>query len=446
MNLHFPVSFTWGVATSAYQIEGSPLADGAGPSNWHRFAHQPGRILGGDTGDVACDHYHRFREDVALIKRLGVAAYRFSFNWARIQPEGRGKVNPKGLDFYKRLVDALHAHGIRPFATLHHWDLPAALEDDGGWLNRDTALRFADFTERMAAALDGQIEDWCTLNEPWVIMHAGHVEGVHPPGLRDLTLVPRVAYNLLLAHAEAVRAYRASGRHRIGLVVNIEPKYAASEDPRDLAARARAEAYMNRLFLDPIFQGRWPEELIEAMGETAWRAALAEPIAPLRETIDWLGLNYYTRAVVRHKAGGFLDTETVRQPGLHTEMDWEVFPQGLTDALVWLHERTNGIPLFITENGAAFDDPPVSEGRVHDPLRVSYLNEHIQAALHALQRGVDLRGYFAWSLLDNFEWQFGYSKRFGLVHVDPATGARIPKDSARLFTEVAATNGTCLSV
>jgi len=446
LSTRFPTGFTWGVATSAYQIEGSPLADGAGPSNWHRFAHQPGRILGGDTGDVACDHYHRFREDVALIKRLGVAAYRFSFNWARIQPEGRGKVNPKGLDFYKRLVDELHAHGIRPFATLHHWDLPAALEDAGGWLSRDTALRFADFTELMAGALDGQIEDWCTLNEPWVIMHAGFVEGVHPPGLANLALAPKVAYHLLLAHAEAVRAYRATGRHRIGLVVNIEPKYAASDDPRDHAARARAEAYMNRLFLDPIFQGRWPEELIAALGESAWREVLAEPIAPLREPIDWLGLNYYTRAVVRHAPGGLLDTAAVRQPGLHTEMGWEVFPKGLTDTLLWLHERSGGIPLYVTENGAAFADPPVNEGRVHDPLRVGYLNEHLQAALHALQRGVDLRGYFAWSLLDNFEWQFGYSKRFGLVHVDPATGARTPKDSARLFTEVAATNGACLSV
>ncbi|TQV65147.1 MAG: beta-glucosidase [Halothiobacillaceae bacterium] len=451
MSTRFPSDFTWGVATSAYQIEGSPLADGAGPSNWHRFAHEPGRILNGDHGDLACDHYHRFKDDVALIKRLGVDAYRFSFNWARIQPEGRGKVNARGLDFYKRLVDALLAQGIQPFATLHHWDLPAALEDAGGWLNRDTALRFADFTEIMVGALDGQVQDWCTLNEPWVIMHEGHVAGAHPPGLRNLALAPTVAHNLLRAHAEGVRAYRANGRHRIGLVVNIEPKYAASDDARnhamDHAARIRAEGYMNRLFVDPVFRGEWPEELIEAMGGPegeAWREVLSESTAPLREPIDWLGVNYYSRAVVRHRAGGFLDTETVRQPNPHTAMGWEVYPPGLTDTLVWLHERTGGIPLYVTENGAAFDDPPVVEGRLHDQPRMDYLRTHLQAASNAIERGVNLRGYFAWSLLDNFEWSFGYSRRFGLVHVDPATQTRTPKDSARLFAEVVATNGECL--
>jgi len=451
VSTRFPSDFTWGVATSAYQIEGSPLADGAGPSNWHRFAHEPGRILNGDHGDLACDHYHRFRDDVALIKRLGVDAYRFSFNWARIQPEGRGKVNARGLDFYKRLVDALLAQGIQPFATLHHWDLPAALEDAGGWLNRDTALRFADFTEIMVGALDGQVQDWCTLNEPWVIMHEGHVAGAHPPGLRNLALAPTVAHNLLRAHAEGVRAYRANGRHRIGLVVNIEPKYAASDDARnhamDHAARIRAEGYMNRLFVDPVFRGEWPEELIEAMGGPegeAWREVLSESTAPLREPIDWLGVNYYSRAVVRHRAGGFLDTETVRQPNPHTAMGWEVYPPGLTDTLVWLHERTGGIPLYVTENGAAFDDPPVVEGRLHDQPRMDYLRTHLQAASNAIERGVNLRGYFAWSLLDNFEWSFGYSRRFGLVHVDPATQTRTLKDSARLFAEVVATNGECL--
>lgn len=447
MSTRFPSDFTWGVATSAYQIEGSPLADGAGPSNWHRFAHQPGRILNGDHGDVACDHYHRYKDDIALIKRLGVQAYRFSFNWARIQPEGRGKVNAKGLDFYKRLIDELLANGLAPFATLHHWDLPAALEDAGGWLNRDTALRFADFTEIMVGALDGQVQDWCTFNEPWVIMHEGHVAGAHPPGLRNLALAPTVANNLLHAHAEGVRAYRANGRHRIGLVVNIEPKYAASDDPKDHAARARAEGYMNRLFVDPVFKGEWPEELVEAMGGPegdAWREVLSESTTPLMEPIDWLGVNYYSRAVVRHKAGGFLDTETVRQPNPHTAMNWEVYPPGLTDTLAWLHERTGGIPLYVTENGAAFDDPPVTDGRLHDQPRMDYLRSHLRAASKAIEQGVNLRGYFAWSLLDNFEWSFGYDRRFGLVHVDPATQARTLKDSARLFTEVIATNGECL--
>ncbi|MEW6765895.1 MAG: GH1 family beta-glucosidase [Pseudomonadota bacterium] len=444
MSIAFPADFTWGVATSAYQIEGSPLADGAGPSNWHRFAHEPGRILNGDHGDLACDHYHRWREDVALIKRLGVGAYRFSFNWARIQPTGRGAVNAKGLDFYRRLVDELLASGIRPFATLHHWDLPAALDDAGGWRNRDTAHRFADFTEIMTRALDGRIEDWCTFNEPWVIMHAGYVEGVHPPGLRQLAHVPTVANNLLHAHAAGVRAYRANGRHRIGLVVNIEPKYAASDSADDAAARERAESYMNRLFIDPIITGAWPASLVEAMGEDAWRTVLEESTAPLREKIDWLGLNYYTRAVVRHQDGGFLDTAVVPKPGLHTEMGWEVYPQGLTDTLLWLKERTGGLPLYVTENGAAFADPPLIDGRVRDEARVQYLRDHLRAAAEAIAQGVNLRGYFAWSLLDNFEWQFGYAKRFGLVHVAPATQKRTPKDSAKLFAEVAATNGESL--
>lgn len=445
MTTRFPTGFTWGVATSAYQIEGSPLADGAGPSNWHRFAHEPGRILNGEHGDVACDHYHRWREDIELIRHLGVGAYRFSLNWARIQPTGKGPVNGKGLDFYRRLVDGLLARGIRPFVTLHHWDLPAALEDAGGWLNRDTALRFADFTELMTGTLDGLVEDWCTFNEPWVIMHAGFVEGVHPPGLVDLRLAPRVAHNLLLAHAEGVRAYRANGRHRIGLVVNIEPKYAASDDPADQSARARAEAYMNRLFVDPAFRGEWPEELIEAMGGpqgAAWREVLAEPIERLREPIDWLGLNYYTRAVVRHRTGGFLDTEVVRQPGIHTEMGWEIYPQGLTDTLLWLKGATCGIPLYVTENGAAFYDPPSAEhGRIDDPLRVEYYRTHLHAVLDAIDRGADVRGYYAWSLLDNYEWSSGYSKRFGLVHVDYATQQRTPKASARFYSDVIRANG-----
>ncbi|OYY73562.1 MAG: beta-glucosidase [Gammaproteobacteria bacterium 28-57-27] len=436
----FPTDFTWGVATSSYQIEGSPLADGAGLSNWHRFALEAGRVLNDDHGETACDHYRRSHDDVALIKELGVDAYRFSFNWARIQPNGKGVVNEKGLDFYRRLVDALLEHGIQPFATLHHWDLPAALEDAGGWLNRDTAHRFADFTEIMTRALDGQIQDWCTFNEPWVIMHEGHVNGAHPPGLMDLAHAPIVANNLLRAHAEGVRAYRANGCHRIGLVVNIEPKYAASDSLDDQAAQARAESYMNRLFIDPIITGEWPQPLVEAMGEDAWRDVLDESTAPLREPIDWLGVNYYSRSVVRHKDGGFLDTETLRQARAHTEMGWEVYPQGLTDTLVWLSERTQGLPLYVTENGAAFDDPPVIGGRVDDQARVDYLREHLHAAAQAIEMGVNLRGYFAWSLLDNFEWQFGYSKRFGLVHVDPATQQRTFKDSAHFLREICHAN------
>ncbi len=430
MRHRFPADFLFGVATSSYQIEGAPLADGAGLSNWHRFALQPGRVHNNDHAGIACDHYHRYREDVALLNELGVHAYRFSFNWARIQPNGKGAINTKGLDFYRRLVDELLKHGIRPFATLHHWDLPAALEDAGGWLTRDTAHRFADFTEIMTRALDEQIEDWCTFNEPWVILHEGHVHGAHPPGLRNPALIPTVANHLLHAHAEAVRAYRANGRHRIGLVLNIEPKYAASDNAEDVAARERAHAYMNRLFLDPIVHGQWPAPLVAWQGEETWREVLMESTAALREPIDWLGVNYYSRNVVRHKQGVFLDAERVRQDALHTAMDWEVYPEGLTDTLRWLHEQTQGMPLYITENGAAFDDPAPQDDHVHDAQRVDYLDQHLHAAADAIAHGVKLRGYFAWSLLDNFEWQFGHSKRFGLVHVDPATQKRTLKKSA----------------
>jgi beta-glucosidase len=442
----FPDGFLWGSATSAYQVEGSPLADGAGPSIWHRFAHTPGWVHDGGTGDVACDHYRRYRDDVALMRGLGLSAYRFSIAWGRVLPEGRGRVNAKGLDFYSRLVDALLEHGVQPFVTLYHWDLPAALDDLGGWLNRDIAGWFAEYANVLFRALDDRVRFWATLNEPWVIADGGYLYGVLAPGHKNLFEAPIVTHNLLRAHAAAVQAYRAEGRHSVGLVVNLEPKVPASESREDLAATARSEAYMNRQYLDPVFLGSYPEELSEIFGE-AWPEVPAADLAAIRQPVDFLGINYYSRGVMRHDPAVWpIRAGRVRQPGsTYTELDWEVYPAGLTDTLTWVRQRYGDVPLFITENGAAFHDPPTAEGGVHDPLRVAYLREHLRAAHRAIAQGVDLRGYFVWSLLDNFEWSHGTSKRFGIVHVDFATQRRTPKDSARFYAEVVRTNGAALA-
>ena len=446
--LSFPDNFLWGAATSAYQVEGSPLADGAGPSIWHRFTRTPWLVPSGDNGDVACDHYRRYREDVGLMRELGLNAYRFSVSWSRVLPEGRGRVNEKGLDFYRRLVDALLENGIRPLATLYHWDLPAALDDRGGWLNPDVADWFADYARVMYRALDGRVEMWSTLNEPWVVTDGGYLHGALAPGHRNLFEAPIASHNLLLAHAAAVEAYRAEGKHQIGLVVNIEPKYPASQSEENLAATRRADAYMNRQYLDPVFHGRYPEEMREVFGE-AWPDFPEADLVRIRQPIDFLGVNYYTRNVSKNDPAALpVRAGAVRQiRHAYTETGWEVFPQGLTDTLVWVKERYGDIPLYITENGAAFYDPPTAEGtggEIQDPLRVDYFRTHLRAARAAMDRGVDLRGYFAWSLFDNLEWSLGFSKRFGIVHVDFETLKRTPKASARFYSEVIRTRGGAL--
>ena len=442
----FPQQFLWGAATAAYQIEGSPLSDGAGPSIWHRFAHTPGMIRDGDTGDVACDHYRRFREDVALMRELGLTAYRFSIAWARVLPEGIGAVNPKGLDHYERLVDELLKAGIEPMATLYHWDLPAALDDRGGWLNPDVAQWFAEYSRVVFRRLDGRVKLWATLNEPWVIADGGYLHGALAPGHRSPFEAPRASHNLMRAHAASVAAYRAEGRHRIGLVVNLEPKVPASASAEDVAATRRAEAYMNRQYLDPALLGKYPAELAEVFGE-AWPGWKTEEVAALRVPIDFLGINYYTRSVTRADANSWpLRASAVRQVhATHTETAWEVYPQALVDALLWVKQRYGDVPLYVTENGAAFYDPPraPAEG-VQDPLRVAYLRDHLRAVRSAIALGCDVRGYFVWSLLDNLEWAHGFSKRFGIVHVDFESQQRTPKASARFYSSVIATNGRVL--
>jgi beta-glucosidase len=442
----FPRNFLWGSATAAYQVEGSPLADGAGPSIWHRFVRRPGMVLNGDTGDVACDQYRRWRDDIALMRELGMQAYRFSIAWSRIFPEGKGRLNQAGLDHYERLIDGLLEAGIEPLCTLYHWDLPAALNDLGGWVNRDVASWFADYATVMFRKLDGRVKSWATLNEPWVVTDGGYLHGALAPGHRDAYETAIAAHNLMRSHGLAVKAYRAEGAHQIGIVVNIEPKYPATESEEDAAAVVRAHAYMNRQYLDPIFFGTYPKEMAEIFGE-AWPSWPADDFALIRQPIDWLGLNYYTRGITAHDDSNWpLKVKAVRRPGaIYSETGWEVFPQGLVDTLVWLKDSYGDMPIYVTENGSAFADPSPEGGRLEDPLRVDYLKAHVRACSEAIRQGVDLRGYMAWSLLDNLEWSLGYSKRFGVVHVDFATQQRTIKDSGRLYAEIIRTNGDVLN-
>jgi beta-glucosidase len=434
----FPQGFLWGAATSAYQIEGAPLADGAGPSIWHRFSHTPGRTTNDETGDIACDHYHRYKEDVALMRELGLTSYRFSISWSRILPDGTGAVNERGLDFYRRLVDELLAANIQPLVTLYHWDLPAALDDRGGWLNRDISAWFAEYAQVMFRALDDRVKMWVTLNEPWVVADGGYLHGVLAPGHRNHFEAPIASHNLMRAHAAAVKAYRAMGRNQIGYVVNLEPKYPVSPSDEDAAAVRRADAYMNRQYLDPVYLGAYPAELLEMFGE-------ARPVFPpadfedLKEPFDFLGINYYTRGLTKADPAVPLERASrVKNPrAAYTETGWEVFPRGLSDILLWVTQRYGRMPLYITENGAAFYDPPIAEnGRIDDPLRIDYYTKHLNAVLDAIERGADVRGYYAWSFLDNYEWNAGFAKRFGLVHVDYATLERTPKESAKFYSQV----------
>lgn len=444
----FPPDFLWGAATAAYQIEGSPLADGAGASIWHRFSHTPGRTANGDTGDVACDHYYRYASDIGLMRELRLRAYRLSIAWGRIYPEGKGRINQAGLDFYSRLIDKLLEAGIMPNVTLYHWDLPAALDDRGGWLNPDIAEWFGDYASTVFDALADRVPMWATINEPLVVMDGGYMNGNLAPGHRNIYEAPIVSHNLLRAHGRGVQAFRArnAGDSRIGLVVNLDRKYPASDSLQDEEAAARAHAYGNEQYLDPVLLGRYPAKLRDIFGD-AWPEWPDEDLALIKQPLDYVGVNYYTRLVVKHD-----ETHPPINVGvepqvdaLHTEMGWEVYPLALTHILTWLKERYGDIPLYITENGSAFMDPPEAiDGRIEDPLRVEYLRRHLHAIRDAIQQGVNLRGYFAWSLLDNYEWSHGYTKRFGIVHVNYATQERTIKDSGRYYSRIIDSNGAAL--
>jgi beta-glucosidase len=449
--VQFPEGFAWGTATASYQIEGAVAEDGRAPSIWDTFSHTPGKVQDGDTGDVADDHYHRYAEDVELMASLGVGWYRFSLAWPRLLPDGGGALNEAGLDFYSRLIDALLEKGIRPWVTLYHWDLPQVLQDRGGWPERDTAERFAEYAAAVHARLSDRVKHWTTLNEPWVAAFVGHATGRHAPGLVDGEAALRAAHHLMLGHGLAIAAMRAQddGDCEYGITLNLHPVDPASDDQADVDAARRGDGLSNRIFLDPLLRGGYPADVLDDVRAVSDGAYIAEGDEQrIHVPLDFLGVNYYFRTVVRAGAGdrpsewvGQEDIEKVSRGLPQTEMGWEIDPDGLYDILTRVARDYPGTPLYVTENGAAFADEQGPDGQVRDPQRIEYLDAHLRAAHRAIADGADLRGYFVWSLLDNFEWALGYSKRFGLVHVDYETLERTPKDSARWYAEVTRANG-----
>ncbi|MFJ5778954.1 GH1 family beta-glucosidase [Streptomyces sp. NPDC093094] len=450
--LRFPQGFRWGTATAAYQIEGAAEEDGRTPSIWDTFSRTPGKVRNGDTGDIAADHYHRLDEDIELMRRLGVSDYRFSVAWPRVQPTGRGPAVQRGLDFYRRMVDGLLDAGIRPVATLYHWDLPQELEDAGGWPERDTAYRFAEYAGIVADALGDRVATWTTLNEPWCSAFLGYGSGVHAPGRTSPLASLRAAHHLNLAHGLAVGALRRAVpvTAQVSLTLNLHAVRPLSPDPADVDAARRIDAVGNRVFLDPVFHGRLPEDLVrDTAAVTDWSFVEDGDLATASAPIDALGINYYSPTVVGAGssespspwAGAERHVRFVPAPGPRTAMDWPVDADGLHSLLLRLRDELPRVPLIITENGAAYDDYADPSGHVKDPERITYLRAHLAAVHRAIQDGADVQGYFLWSLLDNFEWAYGYSKRFGIVHVDFATQRRTFKDSAHWYADVIARGG-----
>ena len=431
----FPADFAWGAATAAYQIEGAVDHDGRGESIWDRFCATPGKVRNGESGAVACDFYHRFPDDVRLMRELGLDALRFSIAWPRIVPEGRGKVNQAGLDFYDRLIDELLAQGVRPFPTLYHWDLPQPLEDDGGWPARSTAEAFVAYAEVVAERLGDRVSNWITHNEPWVAAWLGYGSGEHAPGRANAADALAAAHHLLLSHgwaAEAIR--RAAPDANVGITLVLSPAYPASESEEDRQAAQNADGFYNRWFLDPVFRGSYPADLLEYFAPSAPPVEDGD-IETIAAPLDFLGVNYYTRRVLRANPEDGHPL-AVRDPDAsYTAMDWEIYPDGLFDVLVRVRDDYDPPPIYITENGAAFGDHPTHDGEVVDPERWAYIEAHLDAIRRAIDAGVPMAGYFVWSLLDNFEWTHGYSKRFGIVYVDYPTLERVPKASYRWYRD-----------
>jgi beta-glucosidase len=444
----FPDDFVFGVSASAYQIEGAWDEDGKGESIWDRFVREPGRIFNGDTGDVACDHYHRYREDVALMADAGIPAYSLTTAWTRVIPTGDGPVEPRGISFYDRLVDELLANGITPYVTLYHWDLPQGLQDRGGWANRDTVDAFVRYADVMSDALGDRVKQWKTFNEPWVAAFAGHYFGDFAPGHADLSEALTVAHHLLLAHGRSVPTIRANvADGDIGIILDCRPSAPASADPADVAADRHFDGFRNRWFFDPVFNKGYPQDMVDAYRE---RGAYDTEQPPFvrpgdLETIavpcDFIGVNYYTAISV---AAGHEEDEKAgvepspNPPDGFTEMGWEIVPSALTTFLRRIHDDYGAADIRITENGASFSDGPAPDGRIRDRRRIEYLWAHLEAVANAIDLGVPVTGYFVWSILDNFEWDLGYSQRFGLVWVDHETGRRIPKDSLSWYGDVIA--------
>jgi beta-glucosidase len=450
----FPEGFTWGAATAAYQIEGAVRADGRGPSVWDTFSHTPGKVRGGDTGDIACDSYHRYREDVALMASLGLGAYRFSVSWPRVQPDGRGPVNQRGLDHYRALIDELSGHGIAAAVTLYHWDLPQALQDEGGWAARDTAQRFAEYAAIVAEALGDRVTRWITLNEPQVVASHGYRTGTHAPGVRDAAAAAATTHHLLLGHGLAAQALRAAVSAPVGVTLDLHPVQVLGERGSDGLEQARAisDASLNGLFLEPLLHGSYPAHARPGLLPPGTLVAAGD-MDTISQPLDFLGVNYYSCVYLR--AGDPADLRRNEEPSRfgmpgvveyrpghldRTPMGWLVDPEGLYDVLMRLSKDAPGLPLFVTENGCAAEDYVGPDGTVNDVERVSFLHRHLDAAGRAIRDGANLAGYFVWSLLDNFEWACGYQKRFGIVFVDFGTQRRVPKASARFYAGVARAN------
>lgn len=436
----FPKEFVWGAATASYQIEGAAREDGRGECIWTRFSHTPGKILNGDTGDVACDHYHRYRDDVKLMQALGLGAYRFSTSWARVIPAGVGASNPLGLDFYDNLVDALLEAGIRPFLTLYHWDLPQALQDRGGWANPDIVHWFADYADLMTRRLGDRVKDWTTFNEPWVVAFTGHYEGRHAPGIQHLPTALMAAHHVLLSHGAAVPVIRQNVPDAsVGITLDLHYRQPASDKPEDVEAFRRVDSYTFRWYLDPIFKGAYPDNLLDWLHQNAPGVGEIQAAAV---PIDFLGVNYYMRWLIVHDPKAKpLQGRGYPTPGSElTTMGWEVYPDGLRQVLMRLHQEYQPPSLYITENGSAFEDPEPVNGVVEDPRRTAYLKAHLKAVEAAIDAGVPVKGYFTWSLMDNFEWAFGYSQRFGIIHVSYQTQERTWKRTAHEYKRIIQAN------
>ncbi|TCB98365.1 beta-glucosidase [Micromonospora zingiberis] len=457
----FPEGFVWGSATAAYQIEGAAKEGGRGPSIWDTYSHTPGRTLNGDTGDVAADHYHRWADDLEQLTALGLGAYRFSIAWPRVQPGGSGPVNQAGVDFYSRLVDRLLELGIRPVATLYHWDLPQELEDAGGWPARDTAARFADYAEKIVGALGDRVHTWTTFNEPWCSSYLGYASGVHAPGRTEPAAALAAVHHLNLAHGLAGRVIRElAPAAQLSVTLNLHVIRPASDSAADADAARRIDALANRAFLGPMLDGAYPADLLaDTAGVTDWSFVRDGDEQTAAVPLDVLGVNYYSTTLVRawdgvspksdadghgrsaHSAWvGSEQVEFLPQPGPYTAMGWNIEPAGLTELLLRLHREHPDLPMMITENGAAFDDVVSPDGAIHDDRRIDYLRRHIAATHDAMAAGADVRGYFVWSLLDNFEWAYGYDRRFGIIHVDYQTQQRTWKDSAHWYRTLTTTN------
>ncbi|MEV4109599.1 GH1 family beta-glucosidase [Nonomuraea sp. NPDC049695] len=452
----FPENFVWGTATAAYQVEGAWNEDGRGPSIWDTFSHTPGLVAGGDTGDVACDHYHRLEEDLDILSALGVGAYRFSISWPRVRPNGTA--NRPGLDFYERLVDGLLTRGIAPVATLYHWDLPQELEDADGWANRDTAYRFAEYAALMGETIGDRVRTWITLNEPWCSAYLGYASGVHAPGRTEPAAALAAVHHLNLGHGLAVQALRAVVDPAAQMSVTLNLHHVRGVSEADADAVRQVDALANRAFLGPMLEGAYPRDLIaDTASVTDWSFVRDGDEATACQPLDVLGVNYYNPTLVRRwdgssdraTADGHQDgaaspwiacenVEFMPQPGPYTEMGWNIDETGLTELLLRLHRDYPAMPTMITENGAAFADVVTPDGRVHDERRVDYLHRHLTAVAEAISAGADVRGYFVWSLMDNFEWAHGYAKRFGIVRVEPGTLERVWKDSAHWYRDVVA--------